>query len=103
MPNSASSHASVALTAPAAWVIDPASLADAGPASAAPSATTAPSSDARRSSELRRGTRPARSGRLVGGCRGCRRRLHLVGLSLLEALLGPRLVELDAHPALLVL
>ncbi len=46
---------------------------------------------------LRRGARPARGGRLAaGGQRGGCGRLHLIGLGLLEALLGPGLVELDA-------
>src|SRR3954452_15020226 len=98
MPKSAASHSSVALTAPADLVIVPPSLARAGPAPATASsapAVAAASAALRRSAGTARGLR-ARAG--LG-----RRSLHLVGLGLLEALLGPRLVELDAHPALFVL
>src|SRR4051794_35134400 len=101
MPKSAASHSSVALIGPADLVILPASLASAGAAPAPPRPpASAPAARAARAT-LRRSAGTARSLRARAALRG--RRLHLVGLGLLEALLGPRLVELDAHPALLVL
>src|SRR3954447_6531023 len=103
MPKSAASHSSVALTGPADLVILPASLASAGAAPAPPTApASAPAASAARvRATLRRSAGTAR--RLRAGAARGGRRLHVVGLGLLEALLGPRLVELDAHPALLVL
>src|SRR4051794_10937980 len=93
MPTSAPSHSSSAVTLPSVSVILPGS-----PASAAGAHHRAPTATAA-ATTLRRGGRTARG--LVGAGRS--RRLHVVGLRLLEALLRPRLVELDAHPALLVL
>src|SRR4051812_22734593 len=98
-PNSAPSHSSSALTAPADLVILPGSLAGAG-AAPAPASTRAPAASAA-SAALRRGGRTAR-GLRAGGV-GRRASFQVVALGLLEALLRPRLVELDPHPALFVL
>src|SRR3954469_20677269 len=101
MPKSAASHSSVAMTGPPDLLILPASLAGAGAVPTPPRPTaSAPAARAARAT-LRRSAGTARSLRARAALRG--RRLHLVGLGLLEALLGPRLVELDAHPAFLVL
>src|SRR4051812_17610248 len=93
MPKSAASHSIVAVTLALVRVTVPASLAAAGPASTpAPRTASAPA----RAARLGRRTRAIRR-------RSLRRRGLLLGAGRLEALLRPRLVELDAPLALLVL